>query len=305
MNVGAFLAVAASLAIASPALAQTTPAERAREAAAMLTAAGFQIRGAQILNPCGRAVQPRPSAVDLNGDGRAEAVIPDADPTCYGDKGEAFAIIQRRGPANWALVGKTYGRLKLLESRTNGWRDYTLEGPGCQRTWTFQPGQGYVSLKPCPADLARDGRASAASSPAAKSSAGGGAGDRAAAFRAAGFAPVRGKYLACDTSQELQIEVRDLNGDGRRDAVITDYGTQCFGMTGQGYVIVTQDAGGAWRKLFQNQGIPTFQAARGAGGWPDIENGGPGFCHPILRWNGSDYVTVRWKAEQAGACARR
>ena len=41
--------------------------------------------------------------------------------------------------------------------------------------------------------------------------------------------------------------MRDLNGDGRPDAVVTDYGTECFGNTGQGFVIVTKDAAGAWK----------------------------------------------------------
>ena len=129
--------------------------------------------------------------------------------------------------------------------------------------------------------------------------------ERAAAFKAAGFTPVRGRYLACDKSQPLEIEVRDLNGDGRPDALITDFGVECFGNTGQGFVLATKDAGGTWRKLYGSAGIPTLLSTRGAGGWPDIENGGPGFCHPVMRWNGRDYVTVRWKAEEPGACAGR
>jgi hypothetical protein len=293
--------LAAALLGPTAAEAQQTPAERAREAAAMLAAAGFRIQGAQVVNSCGRAVQPRPGAVDLNGDGRPEAVVIDVDPQCYGGTGEAFSVIQRQGPASWTLVGAGRGRIKLLETRTGGWRDYSLEGPGCQRTWTYQGAQGYVSLKPCPGEGgARPAVATAPPSPPA-----GNAADRAAAFRAAGFTPTRGKYLACDKSQELLIELRDLNGDGRPDAVITDSGTECFGNTGTGYVLVTKEASGTWRKLFENQGIPDFQPTRGVGGWPDIVNGGPGFCFPVLRWNGSDYATVRWKAEQAGACAGR
>lgn len=276
------------------------PVNRAQEAAAMLSAAGFQIRGNQVVNACGRPSQPRPTGVDLNGDGRAEAVVTDADAACYGGTGEAFSVIQSQGPARWALVGAGRGRIKLLETRTNGWRDWSLEGPGCQRTWTFQPGQGYVSLRPCPAESARPAAAPPAPPPAAGTPA-----DRAAAFRAAGFAPTRGRYLACDPRQELDIEIRDLNGDGRPDAVITNHGTECFGNTGQGYVLVTKDASGAWRKLFENMGIPDFQSTRGVAGWPDIVNGGPGFCFPVMRWNGRDYATVRWKEEQRGACAGR
>src|SRR5262245_21393043 len=81
--------------LGQPGAAQTTPADRAREAAAMLMAAGFQVKTNDIVNPCGRSVRPRPQPVDLNGDGRPEAVITDTDPACYGPGGEAFTIIQR------------------------------------------------------------------------------------------------------------------------------------------------------------------------------------------------------------------
>jgi hypothetical protein len=296
---GASLILTVALAgLAGAAAAQ--PIDRAREAAAMLSAAGFQVQPNQILNEGGHPARPRPAAVDLNGDGRPEAVITDVDGACYGGSGEAFAVIQKQGPANWTRVGAGRGRIKLLDTRTNGWRDYTLEGPGCQRTWTFQPGQGYLSLKGCPGE---GGAAPVAASAAAKHT--GGPAERAAAFKAAGFTPTRGKYLACDKSAELQIEIRDLNGDGRPDALITDEGTECYGNTGTGYVIVTKAADGTWRRLFNSPGIPEFQKTRGVGGWPDVVNGGPGFCFAILRWNGSDYQRIGWKADSPGACAGR
>lgn len=297
-----FVAAAVVLAAAGACRAQSTPAERAREAAAMLSAAGFQIRGNQILNSCGHPARPRPAAADLNGDGRPEAVVLDVDAACYGGSGEAFSVIQQQGPAQWTLVGAGRGRIKLLETRTNGWRDYTLDGPGCQRTWTFQPGQGYLSLKPCPGEGGAPTPTAAAPAAASKGMAVGAA-DRAAAFKAAGFTPTRGKYIACDKSSELQIEFSDLNGDGRPDAVITDGGIECYGNTGTGYTIVTKDASGAWRKLFDMTGIPDFQKTRGVGGWPDIINGGPGFCFPVLRWNGRDYQRIRWHADGPNACA--
>ena len=129
--------------------------------------------------------------------------------------------------------------------------------------------------------------------------------EREAALRVAGFPAVRGKHPACDPASEVEIEIRDLNGDGRPDAVVSDYGLECYGSTEQGFVIVTRDANGTWRNLFRSPGIPRFQTTRGVGGWPDIENGGPGFCFPVLRWNGGDYARIRWKAEQPGACAGR
>lgn len=180
------LAAALALGAGGAAQAQQTPAERAREAAAMISAAGFRIQGAQIVNGCGRPSQPRPAAVDMNGDGRPEAIITDADPACYGPAGQQFWVIQKRGPFNWALVGGGAGRIKLLETRTNGWRDYSLEGPGCQRTWTYQGAQGYLSLKACPGEGGPPRPAVAASPPPPPAG-----GDRVAALRA-GASPRRG-----------------------------------------------------------------------------------------------------------------
>lgn len=302
MRRAVFAAAAFTAAALAAGGAQAQSPDRAREAAAMLSAAGYKAQGNQIVNACGHPTQPRPVAADLNGDGRPEAVILDVDVACYGGTGQAFTVIQQLGPARWTLVGAGRGRIKLLDSRTNGWRDYTLDGPGCQRTWTFQPGQGYLSLKPCPGEGGAPTEAAAAPAPDPAAMAVSGA-DRAAAFKAAGFTPTRGKYIACDKSSELQIAFSDLNGDGRPDAVITDGGTECYGNTGTGYTIVTKDASGAWRKLFDMTGIPDFQKTRGAGGWPDIINGGPGFCFPVLRWNGKDYQRIRWHADGPNACA--
>jgi len=36
---------------------------------------------------------------------------------------------------------------------------------------------------------------------------------------------------------------------------------------------------------------------KGKDGWPDIENGGPGFCSAIYRWNGQEYVANRHEYE--------
>lgn len=296
-------ALAATLLAAGPALAQMTPQDRAREAAGMIGAAGFTIRGGQILNPCGRAAQPRPTAVDLNGDGKNEAIVTDAaDPSCYGPGGMRATVIWRDPAGQWRLVGGAMGSIKVLPAATLGWRDYTIDGPGCQPVWGWN-GQNYTLKSNCPSAGAR---ASAPPPPRPAAAAGTALDERPAALRAAGFSPTRaGRFLACDKQQDLEVEMRDLNGDGRPDALIRDFGTECYGSTEQGYVIVTKLASGAWKTLFSNQGIPTFLPTRGAGGWPDIENGGPGFCFPILRWTGTDYVRVRWKAQSPGACAGR
>lgn len=141
--------------------------------------------------------------------------------------------------------------------------------------------------------LAQAGRTPAGLSPA----------DKAAAFRAAGFKLQRGQWQACGDPGTASYTpgavetVKDINGDGRPEAVLTEGSVYCFGNTGTGYKIVTKQADGTWKLVTQNAGIASFLATRGVGGWMDIEVGGPGFCFPIERWNGREYTLNRHQYE--------
>ncbi len=127
--------------------------------------------------------------------------------------------------------------------------------------------------------------------------------DQAAAFRAAGFARLAGKWQACGDPGTASytpgtIEtVRDINGDGRPDAVITEGSVFCFGGTEAGYSVVSKQANGSWRLITAGPGIATFLPRRAATGWPELEIGGPGFCFPVARWNGREYVQARFQYE--------
>lgn len=119
-------------------------------------------------------------------------------------------------------------------------------------------------------------------------------------FKAAGFAKTKHVWEGnCDIGEI--IIYKDLNGDGRKDAVIQDGSSMCYGNTGVGYYIVSQQKDGKWKQLFSNSGIPTFLKTKGKDGWPDIDNGGPGFCFAIYRWNGQEYVVNRYEY-QGKAC---
>jgi len=119
-------------------------------------------------------------------------------------------------------------------------------------------------------------------------------------FKAAGFAKTKHVWEGnCDIGEI--IIYKDLNGDGRKDAVIQDSSSMCYGNTGVGYYIVSQQKDGKWKQLFSNSGISTFLKTKGKDGWPDIENGGPGFCFAIYRWNGQEYVVNRYEY-QGKAC---
>jgi hypothetical protein len=49
--------------------------------------------------------------------------------------------------------------------------------------------------------------------------------------------------------------------------------------------------------MIGGSGIPEFLRTKGAGGWPDISIGGPGFCFPVARWNGKVYAQHRFEYE--------
>lgn len=121
------------------------------------------------------------------------------------------------------------------------------------------------------------------------------AADEAAAFKAAGFKLSGKQWRNCDDTSPSYVpgkieEVRDLNGDGRLDALITESSSNCYGNTEAAYSLVSQQANGSWKLLASGAGVVTFLSTKGVGGWPDIEVGGPGFCFPVLRWDGTKYV---------------
>lgn len=125
--------------------------------------------------------------------------------------------------------------------------------------------------------------------------------DRMAVFKAAGAVQRKGRWAMCaddpNTSGATIESVRDLNGDGRPEAVVTEDGTFCYGHVGMGYQVLSKQADGKWRAMSGGSGIPQFLKTKGAGGWPDISVGGPGFCFPVERWNGKAYTLHRFEYE--------
>ncbi len=128
--------------------------------------------------------------------------------------------------------------------------------------------------------------------------------DRTAVFKAAGATLIKGKWLICNPPTDpgapepagATIEtVRDLNGDGRPEALVTDSGTFCYGGNEVGFQLVSKQADGRWRVITGNNGIPEFLKTRGVEGWPDISIGGQGFCFPVQRWNGKSYEPNRFE----------
>jgi len=272
----------------------------------LYTAAGFPIVNDQPVDACGTPARPRVTFVDINGDRRPEALFIDSNARCYGPSGLYFAVLTHESQ-RWRSVTHGAGEIQAQPTRTAGWLDMRIVEVNCSRLHRYD-GVAYAADVDCagrPLARATNSDAPPATSPAKPgammriSSA-----EETAAFQSAGFSR-RGTdwRSACDDPGTAsytpgKIEhVTDLNGDGLPEAVITEGGTYCYGHTGQGYWLVSAQSNGAWKLVTNGVGIPEFLALRGAANWPDISVGGPGFCFPVERWNGSSYVLNRWEYE--------
>jgi hypothetical protein len=282
-----------------------TPKLSPAESVQLYAAAGFRMgNGAVVSTICSQPSMPRVTYVDLNGDGGAEAVVVDKNPACYGQPGDWFTVVRREPNGKWRPILRNVGVVTWEPTRTQGWVDARLSGGGqCDRLARFD-GSDYRQTSDCvaPGGQAAPGRP-AASAPAANNLT---VAERAAIFKAAGFTQRGDDWVGCEGNSTASIEkddVRDLNGDGKLEAIITEQGSACYGNTGQGFYLMTQ-TGPAWKVMYSSPGMPEFLATK-ANGWPELEVGGPGFCFPIERWDGKTYVFHRNHEYDPGACARR
>jgi hypothetical protein len=282
------------------------------EAAQLYTAAGFPIVRDQPVNRCRKPAKPRVTFVDINSDGRPEALFVDDDAGCYAPSGRYFAVLAKEGTSWRALITGT-GSIQALSTKTAGWLDMRVTEPGCVKDHRYG-GRSYVAATDCsgrtvataPQPAQRAVPQTAQPAPAQPAAAGATslpAADEAAAFKAAGFTMRGGAWRSCDapagaSATPGRIErAADLNGDGLPEAVITEGGTYCYGNTGQGFWLVGKLANGSWKVMTSGTGIPEFLGTKGVDGWPDVSVGGPGFCFPVERWNGREYKLQRWEYE--------
>jgi len=122
--------------------------------------------------------------------------------------------------------------------------------------------------------------------------------EQAAIFKAAGFTRRGAEWKSgnCDGAESASYQsgrletYRDLNGDGRPDAVVNEGGAICYGNTGVHFWLLSKQANGTWKPVHEETAIPKFLTTKGVGGWPDIEMGMPGMCNPIWRFNGRAYA---------------
>lgn len=87
----------------------------------------------------------------------------------------------------------------------------------------------------------------------------------------------------------------DLNKDGRPDALVIDGGTKCYGNTGIGFYVVTQQANKQWTRIFNSRGTPEILKTIGRHGWPDIAINDGSQCFQVYKWDGQKFMKDRFE----------
>jgi len=109
--------------------------------------------------------------------------------------------------------------------------------------------------------------------------------EESAAFKTAGYKLKGRQWRACDdpsasyTPGAIQ-EVRDINGDGLPEVLITEGGTFCYGNTGAGYSLVSKQANGSWILVTSGTGMLSFLTTKGVGAGRISRSAGLVFVFP-------------------------
>lgn len=111
-------------------------------------------------------------------------------------------------------------------------------------------------------------------------------------FNAAGFKNENGTWRGKCSFGHITI-FKDLNSDGRPDAVIRDGGTKCYANIGVGFHLMTKQTNGKWTRILNSPGEPTFLKTMGRHGWPDLAIVNTIQCHTVYRWDGSRFIKNR------------
>ncbi len=119
------------------------------EMAAVFNAAELGQRDGKVLDACGRPVEPRVDVIDLNGDGQPEVFVL-VQSSCYGMAGAELSLLIKDKQGRWQRnLGFPAGDYKLLDTKSHGYPDIEIGGPGfCSPVWRCN-GKEYDLHKRC------------------------------------------------------------------------------------------------------------------------------------------------------------
>ncbi len=107
---------------------------------------------------------------------------------------------------------------------------------------------------------------------------------------------------SCEMNAYPTITLEDLNDDGSPE-VFVQAGNVCnSGFTGSSLWLFIRDSAGRLQANFGFAALGYRRVGNQVQGFPDLELGGPGFCHPVWHWDGTGYVFLRRIEEQPGGC---
>ena len=110
---------------------------------------------------------------------------------------------------------------------------------------------------------------------------------------------------SCGLPAGAAVEFSDWNGDGNKEVLVVAGNSCTSGMAGSSVFLFIKDTTGTY---LPNLGFPASSATPMATsnlGYPDLLIGGPGFCFPVWRWNGTEYDYLRSETQAEGGCDNR
>jgi len=296
----------------------------------IMQAAGYQITpdGRSVTVYCGdREVRQQPvvGSLDLTGDGKLDYLVMGTI-DCPGEPPVPIKsdIVARRPDGIWQNILAVKGAPKPAEGSTDGWRNLTVTKGTQALSYVHDPVTQRYSLVSTIQARRNFALADRPTRPAANALPTAGwavpyamgsipPGDLAAILIAAGYKRVGGKWKGCDGLSDVELfeddqfdgaaPIMDLNGDGQPEVMVADSSTECYGIAGTHFNIVTPVPGGWSLILESGEGFPVVQDSRNAAGWRDVVAGGPGFCHGLYRHDGKAYAAFRQVEETKGACS--
>jgi len=140
----------ASLLVAATSAGAAPAAEKDARAAVQAATNGKMKAGKGTLNDaeCGQQIEYEAEAVDLNGDGQLE-VFTRKFGSCFGMAGVQMDLYIRSTDGSWKSQFGFPGDAKLLKTKSQGFPDIEIVGPGrCFPMWRYD-GKAYQISKKC------------------------------------------------------------------------------------------------------------------------------------------------------------